>query len=357
MVLIWTSAACSAQNETDPWPDLPVSLNRKLPNASHTSLWEQGRERRLWHQCIPITQPLLDNWDARKFFDDPQVVELCEAIFAGDIERMEQLIDEGVDVNAKGECGMNPLYWAFHLHTDPRPFGCLIKHGADPNIIVNMMGRREEQVVFPGYSVTHLSMRRLYNRHFKTVFENGGDPNLINECPLKLRQSPAFFELSSLAPDCEERIKLLVEKGANFDLPSGFGFSFLMASCLADDRRCEIGLYVVESGFVDPHLTLQAKSGRHEGLYLRAIHHLAMTQQVIDKKEGLADELPHYFKLVAKLEELGESLEDAKEDLARWKKWKEEGRMDLIEEEYQKSIKSSRNDDFESLELDKSKAE
>ena len=48
-----------------------------------------------------------------------------------------------------------------------------------------------------------------------------------------------------------------------------------------------------------------------------------------------------------RLEELGESLDEAKEDLRRWKKWKEEGRDDLIEQEYQNRIKEEMSEEPE----------
>ena len=262
----------------DPWEDLPVSLNGKLPDASTTSLWDEGLETVVWHNCIRTNQRLRDSWDPCNFFDDPQVIQLCDAIFRGDVDEMEALIEDGVDVNAKGAGGMNPLYWAFHLDTDPRPFSCLMKHGADPNVIVDMSGRNEKQEVFPGYSVTNLAVRGIYNRHFKTIFENGGDPNLQNECPFESWQRPAFLELWLPAPDIEERLKLMIEKGADMNLVIRGDTTFLIvnSSCAADERCCGLALIALELGDANHLATFRREGeGEYSGCYFRPIHYLA----------------------------------------------------------------------------------
>ena len=325
----------------DPWPDLPVSLNGKLPDATATSLWNEGAENIIWHKCIRTSQRLRDSWDPRNFFNDPQVIQLCDAIFRGDVDEMEALIEDGVDVNAKGEGGMNPLYWAFHLNRDPRPFSCLMKHGADPNVIVDMSGRNEEQEVFPGYSVTNLAVRGIYNRHFKTVFENGGDPNLPNECPFESWQKPAFFELWAIAPDSEERLKLMIEKGADMNWAMPRGTTFLTANSWANEQCCGLALIALDLGGADHLATARAgEGGEYSGCYFRSIHLLAFAMEKAD-----LDKVKHkkFYKLVERLEERGESLDEAKEDLRRWKKWKEEGRDDLIEQEYQNRIKEEKS--------------
>ncbi|MDB4778286.1 hypothetical protein OAG68_02400 [bacterium] len=339
--LLAVSSVCTAQTD-DPWADLPVSLNGELPDAASTSLWKEGLEKVVWHNCISTSQRLRNSWDASNFFDDPKVVQLCVAIFRGDVEEMETLIEDGVDVNAKGDGGMNPLYWAFHLNTNPRPFGCLLKHGADPNVIVDMSGRDEIQAVYPGYSVTNLSARGLYNRHFKTVFENGGDPNLMNECVFKDWQAQAFFEVWACSPDYEERLKLLVEKGADLNVPSPRGVTFLIANSGSDDRRCGHALIALNVGGADHRVAVKSTAGEYSGCYLRAIHQLVLGKEKIER-DGCVDDFPKFLQLVARLEELGESMDEASKDLARWKKWVAAGQTDLIEQEYQSQKMDSEN--------------
>ncbi len=48
---------------------------------------------------------------------------------------MDQLIADGVDVNAKGKDNVTPLFWAFFDNKLPR-FKKLLEHGADPNVLL-----------------------------------------------------------------------------------------------------------------------------------------------------------------------------------------------------------------------------
>ncbi|MDR3110936.1 MAG: ankyrin repeat domain-containing protein [Planctomycetaceae bacterium] len=53
------------------------------------------------------------NWKAEDYFDDPKVIALCRAIEAKDIKKIDRLVANGADVNAKGKGNMTPLLWAF----------------------------------------------------------------------------------------------------------------------------------------------------------------------------------------------------------------------------------------------------
>lgn len=331
LVAFWIQPGRSPKSE-DIWEDLPVSLNGKLPDAQIDSLWRQGLEEKVWHNCIPTSRILRRTWVASNFFDDPKIVKLCEAIFECDVSKMESLIELGANVNAQGSCRMNPLYWAFHQNTDPRPFSCLVKHGADPNVMVNMMGRKEIQAVFPGYSVTQLSVRGPYNRHFQTVFENGGDPNSVNECPSESRQIPAFFSLNWRAPDCKERLKLMIEKGADLDIPTNRGVTFLIANVSSNERCCELAMIALDLGGADHRIVIKIDDGEHAGCYFRAIH---FAVGVVDRLDGSIRWHPNLRKLIDRLGELGDSIEDARADLDRWAQWKREGLEELISIEHE----------------------
>ena len=93
-------------------------------------------------------------WKAEDYFDDPQVIALCKAIEANDLEEMKQLIDAGADVNAKGKGNMTPLLWALPDNQLER-FKMLLEHGADSNVIIesdfNTRGGMRA-----GDSVTHM---------------------------------------------------------------------------------------------------------------------------------------------------------------------------------------------------------
>ena len=126
-------------------------------------------------------------WKAADFFADPQVVALCEAIQANDLERMRQLIAAGADVNALGKGNMTPLLWAF-FDDKPERFWLLLEAGADPNFYTESdFGLRQAMVA--GDSVTHMACRSRFG-HFWPVFEHGGDPNLPNKTGAFAGQTP-----------------------------------------------------------------------------------------------------------------------------------------------------------------------
>ncbi len=65
---------------------------------------------------------------AERYFDDPQVLKLCEAIEANDLKTMQQLIDQGVNVDVRGKDGVTPLLWAFRTIRSSDS-GCSCKTG------------------------------------------------------------------------------------------------------------------------------------------------------------------------------------------------------------------------------------
>ena len=52
-------------------------------------------------------------WKAKDYFDDPQVIALCQAIEANDLKEIDRLVAAGANVNAKGKGNMTPLLWAY----------------------------------------------------------------------------------------------------------------------------------------------------------------------------------------------------------------------------------------------------
>jgi len=75
-------------------------------------------------------------WNATDYFDDPQLLALCEAIEADDSEAARGLIDAGVDINTTGEFGMTPLLWALPGNTN-KCFSLLLDEGANPDVRIS----------------------------------------------------------------------------------------------------------------------------------------------------------------------------------------------------------------------------
>ena len=117
-----------------------------------------------WHSNL--------NWNAEDYFDDPKVIALCKAIQAQNIVKIDKLVAEGADVNARGKGNMTPLLWAFPGN-NLNAFKRLLEHGADPNVEIteelNPMG-----VPSHGNSVLHLAARTKFPHYFKYVRTNCG---------------------------------------------------------------------------------------------------------------------------------------------------------------------------------------
>lgn len=210
-------------------------------------------------------EPAYRNWSADKFFDDPKVLELCEAIKAMDFDRIEHLVKkEGVDINARGHDNVTPLFWMFPLglleayksiprdengyliesEMGPAEQVAFAKHarlmerlielGADPNVKLSDIrpeSQRETQYEVPlvaffmvkGLAVTHLAAR-LYGvaeyNYFPMVMANGGDPNLIYDArgvpPVFLVVGAYYPSYSPRGSSSPQNLALLI--GARVDL-------------------------------------------------------------------------------------------------------------------------------------------
>lgn len=316
---------------------IPVSMNGRLPTIS--SGWNKGYELKAWHSSIATSDRIIREWDPAPFFDEPLMIELCNAIFDADTSEMKRLIDAGADVNTVGKDGVTALFWALHMHRDPSPFEMLLQHGADPNVIVTKSppGRNANVAALPGYAVTNLVVMGRYNRMFKNVFEHGGDPNLRNQL---LSEIPAFFQLWPSAPDAVERLNLLIDKGADVSYQHpDTGGTFQMAHTGESEEGNQLALIVLKHG-ASYQLFYKRNAMNDEaplkGCYMKLIHLLAEAEEAVNQRPP--DQRIHFDSIVAWLEDRGESLAEAKADLTRWKQWKQQGRADLIEKEHKERL-------------------
>ncbi len=109
------------------------------------------------------------NLRAVDFFDDEQIVELCEAIEDNDLKEMKRLIGTGADINTIGKGGVTPLFWAFPDNKLER-FVLLLNNGADPNI--RLTSNLDLPKVFrSGDTVMHLAARSQFRISFEIAHE------------------------------------------------------------------------------------------------------------------------------------------------------------------------------------------
>ena len=244
-------------------------------------------------------------WKAEDYFTDPKVIALCKAIEANDLAEMERLVKEGADVNAQGKGKMTPLLWAFPDNHLPR-FKWLLEHGADPNVKIESEFNTRGFMV-PGDAVTHFVCKTAFPGYFEAVFEHRGDPNLrtsrYEDVPLTLVITEGG------GGNREEMIRKLVAAGADPDIHSGLRTQAMRAVSWG-------GQYGLANLLLD--LGADHRVYEENGMR-RLIHFVVLEEQAFrgDDPRQKAD----YQALLKRLTDRGESIELAREDIARWRSW------------------------------------
>jgi hypothetical protein len=246
-------------------------------------------------------------WKAEDYFTDPKVIALCHAIEADDLPEMERLVKDGADVNAQGKGKMTPLLWAFPDNKLPR-FKWLLEHGADPNVVIESEFNTRG-FMGPGDAVTHMVCKTSFPGYFEAVFAHGGDPNLRNDGPGKFDDVPLTLLISQGGSRRAEKIRLLIDAGADPNILSagytpamhavGWASQYSLASLLLDEGA--------------DHMVYAALTNR------RLVH--VVLQRGRTLQEMVPQEKADYEELLARLVDRGESLDAAREDIARWESW------------------------------------
>ena len=247
------------------------------------------------------------DWRADLYFEDSQVIALCNAIEAEDLQEIDRLVAAGVNVNARGKGNMTPLLWAFP-DNKPERFKRLLEHGADPNVIFQSDFNTGQTGSFPGGSITHMAAKTRFPKYFEYVFQHGGDPNLEKTSLLGRGETPLFTVLNGATKE-KKRIELLLGLKADLNHESATG---MMPVRLA-----------VVSGQYDTALLLLNAGADHRKY--KTDHNSRLIHIVITQEHRLPQCTPQqkkdYQNLVAWLKAHGESFEAARADLERWKSW------------------------------------
>ncbi|MCA9122367.1 MAG: ankyrin repeat domain-containing protein [Planctomycetaceae bacterium] len=257
--------------------------------------------------CSVVTSEFESTWHERcrwipeNYFSDEKVIALCHAIEADDLKEIDRLVAAGADVNAKGKGNMTPLLWAFP-DNKPERFKRLLEHGADPNVMVTD-DFNTRSAIKAGDSITHMSARTWFPDHFKYVMQHGGDANLVHP---EYESTPLFSVIEGSGRNKEERVRLLIEKGADLNRKSLGATPAMQAVSWFGQYR--IALMLLEAG-ADP--TVYAS--RQEA---RLIHMVVFSEKrvPIESEQQKQDRA----MLIAWLEQHGESFAAAREDAARW---------------------------------------
>ncbi len=250
-----------------------------------------------WHDKV--------GWKAGDFFSDPLVIELCEAIEANDLRRMEAAILNGANVNAIGKDGMTPLLWAFPENKFER-FNLLLNYKADASVHVQSdLGTRG--FIKRNSTVAHLAAESQFSKHFIATMNAGCDPNLVYDFTAGdfTYQKTLFHSVfASFYRDKKSRCDaILAAKPSKQTLTVG-------AEVAVDGvaaERFAIALSLLKAGgdyrVIDPNVG-------------KFVNRLAYAER--GGLNGFPQTRREYLELVAWLESQGENFEEARNDLKRW---------------------------------------
>lgn len=241
------------------------------------------------------------------YFDDPQVVKLCEAIEDNDLDEMKRLIAAGVDVNTIGKGGVTPLFWAFPDNQLDR-FVLLLDSGADPNVRLTS-NLNLPNVFRAGDTVMHLAARSHFPTQFLEVMKHGGDPTV----PGRRGDSVLHEIIRAGVPNAHERISAAVASGADINAIDRLEATPI-ETAVGRFGQYDLAIQLIELG-ANPTVTSHTQLGN-------TIHSVLASKRSVDQGHGLKipEEYEDMERFIATLRDRGYDVDEALEDLKRWAK-------------------------------------
>jgi uncharacterized protein len=138
-----------------------------------------------------------EGMDASLVYNNKQVAELATAAQDGDVARVLELATHGVDVNAKGDKGVNLLQWAL-LHKSAEGLDALLGAGANPALAAD-----------GGQTVLHFAALADDSQYLDVLLQHGVDVDTPNP------ETGETALASALYADREVQFRKLLAAGAN----------------------------------------------------------------------------------------------------------------------------------------------
>ncbi|WP_447894280.1 ankyrin repeat domain-containing protein [Vreelandella sp. GE22] len=181
--------------------------------------------------------------DPGYYFSEPAQRALAVAAGRGDIEAMQQALDQGADPNTAGEDAMTPLFWSAMdtMGANIDGFRYLLANGGDPNLVVVEESKPSKITAH----LIHLAFTNQNSAFLEAALEAGSDPNTlvnVDETLLFERHTDVYID----------QIRLLIEHGADVDFRGELQRTPLMNAISGSEYKT--ALMFIEAG-ADPTLT------------------------------------------------------------------------------------------------------
>jgi ankyrin repeat protein len=169
-----------------------------------------------------------------EFFADSRIQALIKAAEKNDMDKLSQLVREGVNPNTFGKEHMTPLFWAVG-HQNKKAMKALLSVGADPNL-------KDPE----GDSPMTMAAGAKDSELLKILLDGGGDPNMKNDV-----DEPALFV--AIGQKRIENVKILLDYGADINATDRTSTTAVMDA--ATLNQYHIVEFLLERGADHKHLT------------------------------------------------------------------------------------------------------